>query len=142
MHALLRFEIAVGVVALDSERHALDSRFVACEEVEFSASPARAFNVSRVHTIKHRAPILRFRSACACMESEDCVQAVVLAAEQSGQRQTLDVFAEFVYACDEILVLFFILFKFDDINRVDHIVNAGNHLFELLEFALKLTYFF
>ena len=43
---------------------------------------------------------------------------------------------------ENLLVFRFVPFEFHDVDCVKSVVYARNHLFELLDFALQLTYFF
>ena len=81
MHAGFGRQQAVGVVADDGERRALEPRFVARLIVDHLALEAAALRPAEVHAEEHLRPVLRFGAAGAGMDGHDRVLAIVLAAE-------------------------------------------------------------
>ena len=91
MHALFRFQIAVGVFALDLEIHALDARLVAVQTVEFHDLETVLFGITAVHTVQHGYPVAAFRAARTRMQRQKRVIVVVFAAEKGADTHFLDV---------------------------------------------------
>ena len=84
MHAVLGLQVAVGVVAADHHRGALDARFFAGLVVDDLRRPALALGAAQVHAQQHLRPVLRFGAAGAGMDGHDGVALVVLAGELHG----------------------------------------------------------
>ncbi len=72
---------AVGVLAGDRERRALQARFVARLVVDHLALEPAALGPAQVHAQQHLGPVLRLGAAGARMNRDDRVLAIVLAAE-------------------------------------------------------------
>ena len=81
VHAGLRRQQAVGVLAGDRERRALEPGFVARLIVDHLALEAAALGPAQVHAQQHLGPVLRLGAAGAGMDRDDRVLAIVLAAE-------------------------------------------------------------
>ena len=71
VHALFRFQIAVGVIAAYGKSHALYASFVAGEHIQLFQLILLALAVARIHTVKHTHPLLRLRAARARVQSDD-----------------------------------------------------------------------
>ena len=137
MHAFFRFEISVGILADHLESHALYACLVTCKLVHFDYFIAHALCISSIHSIQHASPILRFRSACACVEREYCVVDVILAFEQSLQSQSLYVlrkFAEFVH--DLLHLLFAAVAHLGEFDKHLQILALRKQLVKVLYLAL------
>ena len=81
VHAGFGRQQAVGVLAGDRERHALEPGFVARLIVDHLALEAAALGPAQVHAQQHLGPVLRLGAAGARMDRDDGVLAIVLAAE-------------------------------------------------------------
>ena len=81
MDAGLGQQHAVGEVAVDRQRGALDARLVAGLHVHHFALEAAALGPADVHAQQHLGPVLRLGAAGAGMDGDDGVAAIVLAAE-------------------------------------------------------------
>ena len=94
---------AVGVVADDDQRRALDARFVARLEVDDLALEAAALGPAQVHPQQHLGPVLRLGAAGARMDRDDGVLAIVLAAEHLLGLAGVDFARKIVEAAAEIV---------------------------------------
>ena len=74
-------EQAVGVLAGDGQRRALEPGFFARLVVDHLALEAAALGPAQVHPQQHLGPVLRLGAAGAGMDGDDRVLAIVLAAE-------------------------------------------------------------
>src|SRR5579862_3887993 len=82
MHPTLSLQIAVGVLARDQHRNALDTRFIPGLNVyQIDLEPAR-FAVALIHAQEHVRPITTLRAASARVNAEDGVGLVMLRAQQ------------------------------------------------------------
>ena len=81
MDAGLGRQQAVGVLAGDGERGALEAGFVAGLIVDDLALEAAALGPAQVHAQQHLGPVLRLGAAGARVDRDDRVLAIVLAAE-------------------------------------------------------------
>ena len=91
MHACLGREQAVGVVAGDDHRHALDAGFVARLQVDDLAAEAPPLRPAHVHAHQHLGPILRLGAAGAGMDGDDRVLLVELAGQHRPDLRGLNV---------------------------------------------------
>ncbi len=89
VHAFLRFQIAIGIIAFDQHRDTLDAGLVArqiVEQLDFEAALLRPAACTSGSSIS--APVLRLRAACARMQLQDRVQLVVRLVQQQLQLET------------------------------------------------------
>ncbi len=82
VHARLRFQPAIGVVALDENGRRLDARFLAVMALDELDLVAALFGPARVHAEQHLRPVLAFGAAGAGMDLDIGVVGVGLAGEQ------------------------------------------------------------
>ena len=80
--AVFALEEAVGVLAFDHDRRALDAGLVAVEIVHELDGVAVALGPHVVHAVEHARPVLRLGAARAGVEGEDGVVRVILAGQQ------------------------------------------------------------
>ena len=73
--ALLRLQIAVGVLALDLDRDRLDARLFARQQVEHRDLEAVPLRPADVHAHQHLGPVLRLGAAGAGMDGQERVAA-------------------------------------------------------------------
>src|ERR1041385_6025830 len=73
---------AVGVFTFNSERNALQSRFLTWLILEHFRFEAALLGPLEIHAQQHLGPVLRFGAACARMNRANSVAAIVVAAEQ------------------------------------------------------------
>src|ERR1043165_3053548 len=90
MHAVLRLEIAVDVLAAHDDRRALDARLVTRLHLDELRRPAAALEEAQVHAQEHLRPVLRLRTARAGVDGDDGVAVVVLAGELHAQLDVVD----------------------------------------------------
>ncbi len=93
MHADLRLQQPVRVLAIHFERDALDARALTLQPVRNHRRKLLALRPSQVHAQQHLRPILTFRAAGAGVNGHDRAALIVLAAEQHGGFQPLQQFA-------------------------------------------------
>ena len=92
VHPHLRFQIAVGVFALDAEIDALDARFVARFPIEFKDLESHFFAVSRIHPIQHGAPVAGLCAARARVQGKKRVVRIVRSLQNGADTHILDIF--------------------------------------------------
>ena len=83
--AHLALEVAVGVVADDVQRRALQARLLAVLPVDELGLPAAALGEAHVHPQEHLRPVLRLRAAGARVDREPGVVGVLGGAHLDGQ---------------------------------------------------------
>src|SRR4051794_24155846 len=94
---------AVGVVAVDFERRALDPRFVTRLCIHDLALEAAALCPAQVHPQQHFRPVLRLGAAGARMNRDDRVLPIVLPAEHLLGFAGVDFLSELVEAVCQIV---------------------------------------
>src|SRR5690606_1875503 len=77
VHALLRLQVAVRILALDLQRHALDARLFARLKVQRRHLETVALRPALIHAHEHLRPVLRLRATGARMDCEQRVAAVI-----------------------------------------------------------------
>jgi len=82
VHAPLRLQDAVGVLALDRERRGLEAGLLAGARLEQIGLEAAVGGPAEVHAQQHLRPVLGVGPARAGVDRHDCVAAVVLAVEE------------------------------------------------------------
>ena len=82
MHARLGLEPAIGVVALDQERGALDPGLFAVGHLDDLDLELPPFGPAGIHALEHVGPVLALGAAGTRMDFEIGVEAVGLAREQ------------------------------------------------------------
>ncbi len=103
MHALLRREKTVGVVAFDREGDALDARLVTLLRVVDLDLEAAVLEPAEVHAQQHLGPVLRFGTAGAGVDGDDRTALVVAATEEALLLAALERALELRYAVHELL---------------------------------------
>ena len=93
MDALLRLEEAVGIMALDEERCALDAGLIARQQVSRLDREAVALGPAAVHAQQHLRPVLRLCSARTGVQRQDGIVGIVRAGEQHLKLQSLEAFS-------------------------------------------------
>jgi hypothetical protein len=104
MHAGLRRQQPVGVLSRHRERRALQSSLVARLIVDHLALESAALHPPHVHPQEHLGPVLRFGAACAGMNGDDRVLAIVFTAEHLLDFAGLDLLIEKVESLRELAV--------------------------------------
>ena len=94
VNARLGQEQAVGIVAFDGDRGALDAGFVTGLAVDHLAGEAAALGPAEVHAQQHLRPVLRLGPAGARMNRDDGVALIVLAAEHLANLGAFDLLAQ------------------------------------------------
>ena len=111
MYACFALEVAVGVLAFDSDRGGLKSCFAAFEDIEDIHLEAVSLAPACVHTVEHLVPVLSLGTACSRMEVKDSVIAVILTCEQGSERKCVDLICKGIQLlldlADHILVVLF-----------------------------------
>ncbi|MDQ5988576.1 MAG: hypothetical protein CSYNP_04336 [Syntrophus sp. SKADARSKE-3] len=79
------FGEAVGIVALDGQGDALDSRLVAGLKVNNIRLVALLLSPPEIHAQKHFGPVLGLRAACPGVGGHDGVQGILFRAEHKAQ---------------------------------------------------------
>jgi hypothetical protein len=90
MHAPFRRQEAVRVGPVDDERCALDPRLLPRQDLVHLDVEAVALGPPQVHPQQHLRPVLRLGAARAGVESGDGVVVVVLAPQEHGQLEPVD----------------------------------------------------
>ncbi len=103
VHAALRLDEPVDVLALDGQRGALEPRLVAFLRVVDLDLEAAALEPAQVHAQQHLGPVLRLRAAGAGVDGDDGAALVVLAAEEALLLAALEVVLQLRDAADELL---------------------------------------
>ena len=82
VNAFFGFQVTVSILAIDLERNRLHTGLIAIQKIEFLDGKAFALCPSGVHTVQHTAPVARFRSACTCIQFDNCVVFVKFTGQQ------------------------------------------------------------
>src|SRR5262249_51409989 len=85
VHAAFGLGVAVGELAFDEHRHALEPRAFAGERVGNLDLPAASLGPALIHARKHLRPVLRLGAAGAGVDAEDAIALVMRAAEEDAQ---------------------------------------------------------
>ena len=93
VHAGFGAQMAVGVVAADLERGALDAGDFARRFFEQLDLEALALAVAQVHALEHRGPVLRLGAAGAGLDVEKAVVRVHRVGEHAAELQVRDGFS-------------------------------------------------
>ncbi len=91
MHACLGGEQAIGVIAGDDHRHALDPGLVARLQIHDLTAETPPLRPAHVHAHQHLGPILRLGAASAGMDGDDRVLLVELAGQHGPDLRGLNV---------------------------------------------------
>jgi hypothetical protein len=102
VHAALDLQVAVGVLAADRERRALDAGLVAGLVVQHRDLEALAFAPPHVHAKQHLGPVLGLGTARARVDLQDGARRVVLAGQKGAQLELLGVGLESRHGALEI----------------------------------------
>jgi len=89
VHAALALQKPIGVVAADLKGDRLDAGLVAIQKIQFLDGQAHALGKAGVHAVEHLGPVLGLGAARAGVQRQDAVVLVVLAGEQRGQPERL-----------------------------------------------------
>ena len=85
MHAILRFQVAVGKLALDLHGHRLDTGLIAVLIIADGAFITMGFSPTHVHAHQHRCPILAFRTSGTGIDFQHRVHRVFLLPQHIAQ---------------------------------------------------------
>ena len=135
--AVLALEVAVGVLALDEDGGGLDARLVAGLVVHELIGVAVALGPAGIHTVQHLRPVLGLRAACAGVEGEDGVVAVVFAGEQGGQAALTDLLFQRLVAGGHVLQLGGIVLLLGHLAQGQGVLPFGHQLVVLLDLVLQ-----
>ena len=90
VHAHLGAQEAVGVVALDLDRRALDARDFAVGLFQHIGAVALALAIAQVHAHQHRRPVLRLGAAAAGLDVDEAVGRVERLVEHPPEFEVVD----------------------------------------------------
>ena len=82
VYAGFRFKKTVRIDSFNQYWRTFDTGFVSVKIIKKTYFEIMAFCPSVVHSVKHFRPVLRFRTACACMEGYYGVFAVIFAGKK------------------------------------------------------------
>src|SRR6185312_8746244 len=102
VHARLRLQQSVGVLALDGQGGALDARLFALLAVIDHHPETVPLGPARVHAQQHLRPVLALGAARAVMDGKDGVQRVVFPAQQGARFDPLQPGAQPVQLAPQI----------------------------------------
>jgi hypothetical protein len=97
VHAGLGAQAAVGVVAEDLQRHALDAGDLAVGALEHLHPEAALVAVLDVHALEHRRPVLRLGAAGAGLDVREAVVGVERVGEHAPELERGDVVLDAVH---------------------------------------------
>ena len=81
MHAVLPFQVAIGIIAVKFEGNRFDAGHIAFLEVQFLHLVIVPFTLADVHPHQHLGPVLAFGAAGTGIDLDDGAQLVLLPAE-------------------------------------------------------------
>ena len=138
--AVLTLEVAVGILTLDEDGGGLDARLVAGLVVHELVGIAVALGPAGIHPVQHLRPVLGLCAACAGVEGEDGVVAVVLAGEQGGQTALADLLFQRVVALHHVVQLGGIVLLLCHFAQGQGVLPLGNQLVMLFDLVLQALY--
>ena len=94
VHALLRFQIAVGVLSVHLEGHGFDACLVAVQIIQDLHGKALVLGPAGVHPVQHTGPVAALGAARACVQLQDRVVPVVFAGKQGPDRHGIQLRGE------------------------------------------------
>ena len=83
MHPALRLAKAIGILALEQHRDALDARAFARQRVFDLHLPAARLRPALIHPHQHAGPVAGLRAAGAGVDAQNAIVAVVRAIEKN-----------------------------------------------------------
>ena len=136
----LGLQEAVGVLALDHDRGALDAGLFTVEVVEDLDLVALALGPAHVHPIEHGRPVHGLGAALAGVEGQDRVASVVLAGEQGLQVLGLEVGLELLDIGRDLVghLVGAVLVLDAQLDHGDDVLEAGGHLLKAGDAVLEL----
>jgi len=101
MHTDLRFQPAIGIVALDAECRALDAGDITAADFHQFGLPAAVLAPAQVHPQQHFGPVLRLGAAGAGLDVHETIGAVEFARKHPPELELLDAGCDFVDVFDD-----------------------------------------
>ena len=96
VHALLGFQITIGICSVDLESHRLDSGFLPIQVIQHFHGKAPALRPAVVHPVEHSAPVTALGAACPGVQFQYGAVFVVFSRKQRTQAQFLQFTDKFV----------------------------------------------
>ena len=90
MHAILRLEVAEGIVAVDFDGHRLDAGIVALDEVLYGGLVAVVLGIAHIEALQLFGPVLGLGAARTGVDLEDAVQVILFTLEHVLQLDVLE----------------------------------------------------
>ncbi len=136
--AVLAFQQAVGVFALDGNNGGFDARLVAFFIVQGLPGKAVALRPAGVHTVEHLAPVLGLGAAGAGMKLKNDVVGVVLPGEEGGHPDLFDAGFQDVELGFQFLQNFGVLRLLAHFAQGGQVLPGAHELLEAVELVLQL----
>ena len=89
VHALLRFQVTVGIDTIYLEGHGLDACLVPVQIIEHLYGKALALRPTGIHAVEHTAPVAALRAARSRVQLQNRVAFVILTRQQSSNAYLL-----------------------------------------------------
>ena len=141
MHAGLGLQKAVGVVAGDHDGRTLQASLVAVQIVQQFCLEVVALCPAVVHPVEHFCPVLRLCAACAGVECQNGIGAVIFAGQQGCQFQRFQFLDETVCLFVQLGVGFFFALFHGQFNEGEDVIQRLFHLLILVDAVFQGLYF-
>ena len=142
VYASLGFEIAVSVRAVDLEIHGLDARLIAVHKVHDVNCKSLAVRPSRIHSVKHGAPVAAFCAAGSRVKADDRVGIIILAGEKGGQPHILEFFLESIQILSDRFDHRAVILFISHLDEHHHVLVRGAELIGILHQGLQILELF
>ena len=136
--AVLTLEIAVGVLALDHDRRALDAGLFAVDIVHHLELEAVLVRPLHIHTVEHLRPVLRLGAARAGVEGQNGVAVIVLTGEQRREADLLDPLLQIGEALLQLGQQAGVVHLVAHVDEGEQVVARGDELFKAVDLILQL----
>ena len=83
VHALLRFQITIGILAIDLKGYRLNPGLIAIQIIQYLYCVSFFIRPAAEHTVEHSGPVAGLRPSRSCMERDDGIVLIILAGKQS-----------------------------------------------------------
>jgi hypothetical protein len=142
MHAGLGAQVAVGIVAGNLERCALDARDIAVGLFQHFDLKTFAFAIAQIHAQQHRCPVLRFGAAGAGLDVDEAVVRIHRVGKHAAEFHRRDALLDILDvggSAVQALVIVFRLRHFEQLARIAEVLldlrEAEHDAFQHLAFA-------
>ena len=142
MYALLRFQVAVGIDAIDLKSHRLDARLIPVQIIQHLQGITLTLRPAGVHAVQHTAPIAALRASRPGVELQNGIVFVILSRQQYTDPQSVQLPGKFIQFTADLRNQGDVLLLIAHLDQGQDIVVLGLKLAEILHGILHVFQFF